>query len=625
MEDASAGEGELQRCRCCGERRPACKLLADAFRPEASAASLAQCDYICARCHGFVGNLLEKILSKKTHDSVLRYWLAAQPVSLPRSHVFIHERVEGMLASTSGEHLRKVQGLVPYVPGLVIEYLAERWASSCAGGGKENPGAVAGSAQALSDINDTLDAVILMADVTGYTALAERLCAERGVNAGVEAVVSNCLNKYFTKLVGTIHEYGGDVVKFAGDAVLCVWRPQMARTKRMATDSEFARDQKQQALAAYAQAALLCAFKCKSMVERVQVAGEEKVLRLHCGLSCGKVSVISVGTGDNREILLTGSSLRRAGDAVAFAAAETVVVCHNAWRLVRTITLCQPVLPNKGNSKILKFFGEEAPPDAFGDGAGASQLRRRAASHNSASNSADRSHAAQAAELLAAAHAQAHAPAKALDGGHGGDASRFWLVKQITVSPELGRAERGGLAVLQQRMPPVEVLLKTLESYIPVHVTRQLKGRQRIQNDVRLVSTLFLNISNESKTIGYETDPGQLMLLQEIFSQAQRVVNHYEGMVRQFIVDDKGCVLIVVFGVSCYRHTDDASRALCTAFDLQRALHEVGGEGDRIKTNVGITTGRAFCGPIGSRRGESITRNATKLHNNLALAGCCKH
>jgi hypothetical protein len=45
-----------------------------------------------------------------------------------------------------------------------------------------------------------------------------------------------------------------------------------------------------------------------------------------------------------------------------------------------------------------------------------------------------------------------------------------------------------------------------------------------------------------------------LLTLQGLFVQLQRLVNQRGGMIRQFVVDDKGCILIVCFGVPCFSH-----------------------------------------------------------------------
>jgi len=69
-------------------------------------------------------------------------------------------------------------------------------------------------------VTEELQAAILFADISGFTLLTESM-AEKGPT-GVETL-ARILNEYFGQLIDIIHEYGGDVVKFAGDAVIAVW------------------------------------------------------------------------------------------------------------------------------------------------------------------------------------------------------------------------------------------------------------------------------------------------------------------------------------------------------------------------------------------------------------------
>src|ERR1041384_2187276 len=71
-----------------------------------------------------------------------------------------------------------------------------------------------------SPVAEEMQAAILFADISGFTVLTEHL-AERGPT-GVETL-ARILNEYFGQLIDIIHDYGGDVVKFAGDAVIAVW------------------------------------------------------------------------------------------------------------------------------------------------------------------------------------------------------------------------------------------------------------------------------------------------------------------------------------------------------------------------------------------------------------------
>jgi class 3 adenylate cyclase len=63
------------------------------------------------------------------------------------------------------------------------------------------------------------NACLLIADVSGFTKLNETFAALSG---GAEQV-SFHLNQYFSLLLNTIDQFGGDCIKFAGDALICVF------------------------------------------------------------------------------------------------------------------------------------------------------------------------------------------------------------------------------------------------------------------------------------------------------------------------------------------------------------------------------------------------------------------
>ena len=63
--------------------------------------------------------------------------------------------------------------------------------------------------------------VVLLADISGFTKLSEQLSSLG--NDGLECL-SDTLNDYFARMIDMIYAHGGDVMKFAGDALLAVWR-----------------------------------------------------------------------------------------------------------------------------------------------------------------------------------------------------------------------------------------------------------------------------------------------------------------------------------------------------------------------------------------------------------------
>src|ERR1051326_4432529 len=77
-----------------------------------------------------------------------------------------------------------------------------------------------GIAQFTQPTVEKFSATVLFADISGFTALTERLAA-RGA-AGAEDL-THLLNTYLGQLIDLITIHGGDIVKFAGDAVLALW------------------------------------------------------------------------------------------------------------------------------------------------------------------------------------------------------------------------------------------------------------------------------------------------------------------------------------------------------------------------------------------------------------------
>jgi len=70
--------------------------------------------------------------------------------------------------------------------------------------------------------SSSFQAAIAIADISGFTSLTEALT--RTGPGGVE-LLTRCMNSYFAQVIDLVTLYGGDVSKFAGDAMLIVFAP----------------------------------------------------------------------------------------------------------------------------------------------------------------------------------------------------------------------------------------------------------------------------------------------------------------------------------------------------------------------------------------------------------------
>ena len=98
-----------------------------------------------------------------------------------------------------------LQALASYLPKLIVE--------------RANDGRLGGS----EPVAEQFEAALLFADVSGFTKLTERLAAQGP--AGTEHL-TQILNLYFGRIIDIVEYWGGDVVKFAGDALIALWPVQ---------------------------------------------------------------------------------------------------------------------------------------------------------------------------------------------------------------------------------------------------------------------------------------------------------------------------------------------------------------------------------------------------------------
>jgi class 3 adenylate cyclase/predicted ATPase len=158
---------------------------------------------------------------------------------------------------------------------------------------------------------EVFEAAVLFADISGFTALTERL-AVRGA-AGAEDL-TRLLNAYLGQLVATVIERGGDIVKFAGDAVLVLWPVKEPET-----------------LSAAVARAASCALEIQRTLHDYPVADD---VRLSLKLAIGAGSVVFATLGGVRsrwEHLVTGPPLPQVGIANIQAQPGQTILSPEAW------------------------------------------------------------------------------------------------------------------------------------------------------------------------------------------------------------------------------------------------------------------------------------------------------
>ncbi len=193
-----------------------------------------------------------------------------------------------------------LEELASYVPALILRRMA------------------ADSGATLTPDIERFPAAVLMADLSGFTALTERFA--RTNPAGAEEL-TQILDLYFGHLVGMVTAHGGDVVKFAGDGLLALWYGA-------------------EPLATLTQRAVQCGLAVQMVMAPHAWGGfggtsQTAELKLRVGVGAGEIATMHVGGVFGRwELLIVGDPLRQTGIAEAQAQPGEVLIAPDAWPLV---------------------------------------------------------------------------------------------------------------------------------------------------------------------------------------------------------------------------------------------------------------------------------------------------
>ena len=207
---------------------------------------------------------------------------------------------------------------------------------------------------------DEFDCAVAFVDISGFTALSERLKKESG-KAGAE-LLAVYVNSYLERLIRGVSLYYGDVIKFAGDALQVVWRDsavldsytagqlssealvrQLARENLSDADSMATNGPAWEALVRapgmtrhVMQACRCCLYLLNNLNNFSPVEGVQ--LTLHMGIGAGKLSSFTVG-GDNGkwEYFIAGEPIQQMSDATETASSGQLVLSPPAFEALNML------------------------------------------------------------------------------------------------------------------------------------------------------------------------------------------------------------------------------------------------------------------------------------------------
>jgi class 3 adenylate cyclase len=152
-------------------------------------------------------------------------------------------------------------------------------------------------------------------------------------------------------------------------------------------------------------------------------------------------------------------------------------------------------------------------------------------------------------------------------------------------------------------------LARWMGAFVPTRVQTSLDGaggRQELRN----MSIVFFSVNTD-----LDFDAASVERLNACVRIVLADIEPQGGVLRQVVQDDKGFVIIVVYGQP--RHSDDPLRAAVTAVRCHAAM----GAQLSVGSSVGVTTGGAFTGLVGSERRREFVVFGTVVNMAARLMG----
>ena len=157
----------------------------------------------------------------------------------------------------------------------------------------------------------------------------------------------------------------------------------------------------------------------------------------------------------------------------------------------------------------------------------------------------------------------------------------------------------------------------TLRQFLPAGVKKYLNiEKEDWCKEIRLVSSMFLNIKVDLSQLRDEND---YMKVQTIINTVQRCIYRTKGALNKFLMDDKGSVMLVAWGLPPLSSRNDPLDSVSSCITILHEFNKLG-----IQCGMGLTTGTCFtgvCGTVGNRREYSMLGEVVNLASRYMSEG----
>jgi class 3 adenylate cyclase len=423
---------------------------------------------------------------------------------------------------------------------------------------------------------------LLFADISGFTAMSERL--SRIGREGAEEVTT-IINRYYDVMLAILRQYNGQLIKFGGDALLGLFAepaPPLGETGEGMKGGDGG-------VARAIQAALQMQAAMAEFAE-TQTSQGTFPLQMKVAIHHGRFFAAQLGTAQSMEYALFGTDVNKTATLESVAAAGQIVTDRLTLAMVDaqvTATSSSDNAPDKPVPDLSRYPVQAVPLDEH--------------------------------HLLI-------------------EAAPPWPLPELPPPLQLLPDLVPDLPTLRRAVK----LLDTLTPYLPSGLLSRLAGPPSIPpgggderggdlggGEHRLVAVLFSNLHGMGD-IADQLGPGHeheiIEALNRIFVAFTTALERYGGVINKIDLYDHGDKFLAFFGAPI-AHEDDAERAVRTALQIEQAIadlnkilpHQIGLPDLHLEQHIGISYGYVFAGYVGAdwRREYTVMGDEVNLAARL--------
>ncbi len=184
-----------------------------------------------------------------------------------------------------------------------------------------------------------LAGTLLFADISGFTNLSERL-RRMGGKEGAEELV-RIINEYLDVMLAILFQYGGQLIKFGGDAMLCLFTGE----NQGAMEAIWAAWEMKDAMALH--------------FAEVEALHEVFPLSMKVGHSSGLLFATTVGNEIHQEYIITGSAVERTARAEAIAQRGQVIISAETYQEVKEWVQVEGLPESQEYFRVISVFSKK--------------------------------------------------------------------------------------------------------------------------------------------------------------------------------------------------------------------------------------------------------------------------